>query len=114
MLWPTAERMTFAASSALHLRYVAEVTGESPGRAATSAVESTFRRRLNSPSRNVANARSTSTASPRGRRGTRRTRAEVTFGFCVSDHGLDGEAAAQLSPNDTEDAALLPEMKTRR
>ncbi|MGY3413772.1 hypothetical protein ACVWZV_009939 [Bradyrhizobium sp. GM5.1] len=62
MLWPTAERMTFAASSALHLRYVAE----------------------------------------------------VTFGFCVSDHGLDGEAAAQLSPNDTEDAALLPEMKTRR
>jgi hypothetical protein len=40
--------------------------------------------------------------------------AEVTFGLCVSDHGFDGEAAAQLSPDDTKDAALLPEMKTRR
>jgi hypothetical protein len=33
--------------------------------------------------------------------------AEVTFGLQVSDHGLDGGAAAQLALDDTEDAALL-------
>lgn len=60
MLWPTAERMTFAASSALHLRYVAE----------------------------------------------------VTFGFCVSDHGSMGKR--RRSSRLMTDAALLPEMETRR
>jgi len=32
--------------------------------------------------------------------------AEVTFGLQVADDGLDG-GAAQLAPDDTEDAALL-------
>jgi hypothetical protein len=33
--------------------------------------------------------------------------AEVTFGLQVADDGLDGGAAPQLGPDDTEDAALL-------
>ena len=33
--------------------------------------------------------------------------AEVTFGLQVADDGLDGGAAPQLAPDDTEDAALL-------
>ena len=40
--------------------------------------------------------------------------AEVTIGLHVSDHGLSGAAASQFALDDAEDAALCPEMKTRR
>jgi hypothetical protein len=38
----------------------------------------------------------------------------VIVGLYVSDHGLSGAAASQFALDDAEDAALWPEMKTRR
>jgi hypothetical protein len=39
---------------------------------------------------------------------------EVIVGLHVSDHGLSGASASQFALDDAEDAALWPEMKTRR